>query len=109
MKSTKLYKTNSIALELTVQCFDSHSITGFTTQNRLYRFIEDIKNPGLRNNRDLYRTGGSPYYMGEKNYGPIINKLFELNILSKTSNGYRINFKVNHDAIQTYLQTKTNS
>ena len=76
-KTTRLYSRNREVLEKTIRCLKSKPIVAFTSQNQLFRFIEDIKYP--ENKR--YQRDGMPYYFGEKNYGPVIEKLKEMGIL----------------------------
>lgn len=100
--ATKFYSNNQNVFETTISCFRSLNIVSFSTQNRLFCFIEDIKNPQLK-----YAGKKVPTYMGEKNYGTIIDKLMKHQILTKSRINNRIKYTVNQEKISEYLLNLT--
>ena len=87
----RLYSTNRDVYNLFIKHVNANGPLSFRSQNALYCFIEDLKNPGLTK----YRQTNTPYYSGEKNYGPIIAHLIADGIIERGSNiNNRYTFKV---------------
>ena len=111
MTLRKLYTVNhNVAIDFIKIVTQTQKLT-FDSQNELYCFIEDIKNPFLRSRR-LRRSKmrgfseNSPMYQGNKNYGPVINYLLYLEILSvdvRNKCGYK--FTVNSTDLVRVLNT----
>jgi hypothetical protein len=89
--SKKLYSYNQSIYNQTVQQIKGLGIKEFRTQNQLFIFIENIKNPFLARHRG---NSTAPYYKGDANYGPIIDKLLEKGILTKSTEANRIVYTV---------------
>jgi len=105
-----LYLKNQKAFEKTVIELNAQNRNYFSTQNELYCFIEDIKNPFLTAHRNLSysigsRSKGVPSYMSEKNYGPIINRLEELKLITRYAGNRRIVFMINREAVKELALT----
>ncbi len=83
MKTTKLYSRNKEVLNKTIKCLKDKKIVGFKTQSQLYCFIEDIKNPFLKNGYHRRNYPKTPAYV-PVNYEPIINRLLEMEILERS-------------------------
>jgi hypothetical protein len=87
----RLYKTNRHVYNLFIKHVNANGPLYFRSQNALYCFIEDLKNPRL----STYRRTNTPYYSGDKNYGPIIAHLIADGIIERGSNiNNRYTFKV---------------
>jgi hypothetical protein len=87
----RLYSTNRDVYNLFIKHVNANGPLSFRSQNALYCFIEDLKNPWLTSRR---RTN-TPYYAGDKNYGPIIAHLIADGIIERGSNiNNRYTFKV---------------
>ena len=87
----RLYSANRDVYNLFIKHVNANGPLFFRSQNALYCFIEDLKNPGLTK----YRQTNTPYYSGEKNYGPIIAHLIADGIIERGSNiNNRYTFKV---------------
>jgi hypothetical protein len=95
-KLPKLYSVNRKVYKEFIKRVKNGNVKTFTTLNELYRFIEDIKFPFLRDRR----RGTAPYYAGDKNYGPVINHLLKDGILVyKGYSNYKHNFRVNLESL----------
>ena len=93
----RLYKTNRHVYNLFIKHAVGHETIFFRSQNELYCYIEDLKNPGLTK----YRKTNTPYYSGEKNYGPIIDHLIADGILLRGKNiNNRYTFHVPQKALK---------
>lgn len=103
-KLPKLYSVNRKVYKEFIKRVKNGDVKTFTTLNELYRFIEDIKFPFLRDRRH----GTAPYYAGDKNYGPVINHLLKDGIL--IYGGYsnnKHNFKVNLESLNEPVVSQT--
>jgi hypothetical protein len=86
-----LYSRNRSVYNQFIQKVKEKNIKKFNSQNELYCFIEDIKNPRLHRRR----SGTKPYYAGRNNYGPIIDHLINDSIIGFMGNiNNRYVFKV---------------
>ena len=116
--SVRLYSNNLSAAKDTAKQISAKHITRFHSQNALFIFIEDIKNPWLKPGEGRYfsrrKEQKQPAYHGEKNYGPIIKYLIEKGVLSKhieksEKSGFtvhtRITYEVNKQNLTNFLQT----
>lgn len=102
-----IYSKNlSVAKTAAKQIAENH-ITRFHSQNALYIFMEDIKNPWIKNSGwyKSNRAAKMPGYQGDKNYGPSIKYLMSLGILKKNRGSYRVSYEVNKEALQNYVKT----
>lgn len=87
----RLYKTNRNVYNLFIKHVNVNGPLSFRSQNALYCFIEDLKNSRL----STLRRTNTPYYAGNKNYGPIIAHLIADGIIERGSNiNNRYTFKV---------------
>jgi hypothetical protein len=97
-----IYSTNlSVAKEAAKKLKQLH-ITRFHSQNALYIFMEDIKNPFLKKCRGNDRQ---PSYAGNKNYEPSIGYLQDKGIFTRNRVANRIEIEVNKEALENYLNT----
>lgn len=96
------------AMQLIDQIWDNR-IEEFETQSLLYKTIEDIKFPYLRNRRNRQQNhyfannttspyDRKPYYM-PNNYQPIVKWLMHNGILTRYTNANIIVYKVNRERI----------
>ncbi len=90
----RLYNRNLQTAKVAQMLINKNRILRFKSQNSLYIFLEDIKNPNLKNARLRFRPK-QPYYQGKQNYGPIVDRLIERKILFTVPNGNRIEYHVN--------------
>jgi hypothetical protein len=87
----RLYSANRDVYNLFIKHVNANGPLSFKSQNALYCFIEDLKNPWLTSRRQ----SNTPYYAGDKNYGPIIAHLIADGIIERGSNiNNRYTFKV---------------
>ena len=97
-----------------VETLKENHITAFHKQMYLYRLIEDIKFPHLKNS-GFYNMPGSPRsrggnaYVGSNNYDTIIKLLRTSKILTKTpvvKNGMHVlvKYSVNQQAVTEFLK-----
>lgn len=89
-----LYSKNLSVAIATIKKIKDCKIIKFNSQNALYSFIEDIKNPGLQSYRDRYRSGHGPYYT-PANYDGIVKYLIDNGVLENSRKGNRYIFTVN--------------
>ena len=87
----RLYAHNQSIYNSTVYQIKGLGIKEFRTQNKLFIFIENIKYPFLARIR---ANSTAPYYIGNANYGPIIDKLLEKGILVKSTEANRVVYTV---------------
>ena len=78
----RLYSRNRNVYNLFINRVTNEGRVFFRSQNSLYCYIEDLKNPDNQNRR----RGSKPYYDGEKNYGPIVAHLIADGIIERGSN-----------------------
>ena len=95
---SRLYSTNrQVYNDFIKHALDNVHAEYFPSQNALYCFIEDLKNPHI----SRYQKHGAPYYVGDKNYGPIIAHLIADGIIERGSNiNNRYTFRVNQIALK---------
>lgn len=105
----RLYSRNSAVAKAAVELLSQHNITRFHSQNSLYIFLEDIKNPNLKNARERFNKK-SPYYHPGHNYEPIVNFLsnqgiLKHNVIRQTESGYPLQYEVCVDkqAVEEFL------
>jgi hypothetical protein len=100
-----LYSKNLNVAKTAAKLIAENHITRFHTQNALYVFMEDIKNPFLTNYRKRHNITKRPAYTGYQNYDPIINYLIEKNVLTRSRGSYRVSYSVNKENLSNFLQT----
>lgn len=113
----KVYTLNRTVAETAAKLIAENHITRFHSQNALYIFMEDIKNPWIKNNMwyTSRRKTKQPGYAGSKNYDPSIKYLISKGVLTKhieqidCKGGFkwnkRITFEVNKQSLTNFLQT----
>lgn len=105
-----IYSANlSVAKKAAKRISELH-ITRFHTQNALYVFIEDIKNPSIKTLRDN-RNPKAPAYHPGHNYDPIINYLEKHDVLvyknsrvSKSGWTTQYEIEVDKDALTHFIE-----
>lgn len=109
-----IYSTNFQAAKEAANLLKNFHITRFHSQNVLYAFIEDIKNPFLTHRRNRFSKKG-PVYRGNLNYDPIINYLEKHDVLiykkKKVSNsGWTLQYEieVDKDALDYFIERHKN-
>jgi hypothetical protein len=95
----RLYSTNRDVYNLFIKHAVKNETIFFRSQNELYCYIEDLKNPWLTSRRG----SNTPYYSGEKNYGPIIAHLIADGILAQ---GKNINNRYTFHVLQKPLKER---
>jgi len=101
-----IYSTNLNVAKKAAKLIAENHITRFHTQNALYVFMEDIKNPFLTNYRKRHNIVKRPAYTGYQNYDPIINYLIEKGVFTRNRGSYRVSYSVNKENLSNFLQTK---
>ena len=93
----RLYSANRDVYNLFIKHAVKNETIFFRSQNELYCYIEDLKNPFNKTRRN----STVPYYSGEKNYGPIIDHLIADGILLRGKNiNNRYTFHVPQKALK---------
>jgi len=87
-----LYARNKSVLKEVAKKIATNNIEIFKSQNDLYIFIEDIKNPFLKS----VRRGTNKLQYMPVNYTPIVNVLLELGFLQKNPNRNKIEYIVTY-------------
>ena len=100
-----IYSKNLNVAKTAAKQISEKRIIRFKTQNALYIFMEDIKNPFLKNYRERNKMK-TPAYTGYQNYDPSINYLIEKGILKRNRGSYRVVYEVNKENLSNFLQTK---
>ena len=103
-KTTKLYKPNQAVYNKALQLLKAKNFTSFKSQNALFIFMEDIKNPFLKQHREELNSK-SPAYM-PVNYMPVIDKLVENGILMPVKGTYRKTYYVNTEKLKNTLASE---
>jgi len=97
----RLYSANRNVYNLFIKHVNANGPLSFRSQNALYCFIEDLKNPWLTTRRQ----SNIPYYAGDKNYGPIIAHLIADGIIERGSN---INNRYTFQVLEKTLKERYN-
>jgi hypothetical protein len=99
-KSKKLYGVNIDARDKFINLLIREKISGFRTQSILYKALEEIKFPYLKNWASI---GDFPHY-APVNYTPIVDWLLDRGILTK----HRIQNRIVYFVNQSKLSGKIN-
>lgn len=99
-----IYRKNLSVAITAAKLIKQKRIIRFHSQNALFIFMEDIKNPFLAKSFSRKKKPKQPAYM-PVNYIPSIDFLIKQGILSRQKGSYRIAFEVNKQNLDNYLKT----